>query len=499
VASTFNGVLIIVSDIQKKTEEILLAPAAINASALDAVLGSALSHQVDYADLFLQNFVEERWFLEDGIVKDVGFSVDRGFGLRVIQGEQVGFAYADDIDMTALDQAAKDARSILSQGQSGRVCSQVSNSSLSLYSSSYPISSLTDREKGTLLLSLDQYARALDSRVTKVMIQMSSSYDAVMVLNNQGTRCADCRPLVHMSVRVLVEEKGRIEQGSSGGGARDDLHYFASMDSRFSVTKARGYVQEAVRKAVLNLSARPVPAGAMPVVLGPGWPAVLLHEAVGHGLEADFNRKGSSVFSGSMGQQVASPLCTIIDDATLLGGRGSLNIDDEGSEGRCTVLIENGVLCGYMTDRMNASLMNLPVTGNGRRESYSCLPLPRMTTTAMLPGDSDPAEILSSLDRGIYAVDFSGGQVDITSGQFVFTMSEAYWVENGQVQYPVKGATLVGEGADVLSRLSMVGNDLQYDNGIGVCGKEGQSVPVGVGQPTLKLDQITVGGVLEDD
>ena len=483
-------------DIEKKAEAILLGPTETHADKMEEILGLVYSSQVDFADLYLQNTVEETWSLEDGQVKDVDFSIDRGFGLRAVKQDQVGFAYADDITLPLLRNAAQAAKRIASPHDRTLVTCHAKPLGHSLYHAIDPVCSLADQDKCNLLRQMDQYARQLDPRVKQVFISLTSTYDAVMVFTSDGNRSADLRPLVHLSVRVIVEQNGRIEQGSAGGGARSDLTYFLPVGGQIEVSMAVSYVKKAVRKGLLNLDAKAVPAGEMPVVLGPGWPAVLLHEAVGHGLEADFNRKGSSVYSGRIGEQVASPLCTIVDDGTMAHARGSLNMDDEGEACQRTVLIENGVLKGYMMDRLNARLMNKSSTGNGRRESYAHCPLPRMTTTYMENGDSDPGEILASLDKGIYAVDFSGGQVDITNGQFVFSMNEAYWVENGEIQYPVKGATLVGDGATVLSAISMVGNDLAFDSGVGTCGKDGQSVPVGVGQPTLKIDQITVGGVL---
>jgi TldD protein len=478
-----------------QAQDVLLEPAEVSTLQLESILGMVSSNHVDFADLYLQDSIGETWFLEDGKVKDSEFSVDRGFGLRVIQGEKVGFAYADNILLSSLEQAAVEARSIAAHGQDARIKCMDTKRGGVLYQPCSPISSLSDDAKVEFLLELDRYARSIDLRVKKVFVQLSISYDVVMVLNTQGEQAADLRPLVHLSIRVVAQTGDRIEQGTSGGGARDDLSYFSALSSG-AKTRGYAYVDKAVHQALINLEARPVPAGVMPVVLGPGWPAVLLHEAVGHGLEADFNRKGSSVFSGRIGERVASSLCTVVDDATYLGARGSLNVDDEGVIGQRTVLIERGVLKGYMTDRHNANLMNMHASGNGRRESYASIPLPRMTTTALMPGETMPEEIISSLEKGIYAVDFSGGQVDITSGKFVFSMSEAYWVEGGKIQYPIKGATLVGDGVDVLGKVSMVGNDLSLDPGIGVCGKDGQSVVVGVGQPTLRVDEITVGGVI---
>jgi len=478
------------SDIIKTVESILLDPSDVDALKLEKILSGVMTKSCDFADVYLQDSIQETWFLEDGIVKDADYSADRGFGLRVISGEKVGFAYADNLNASSLEQAVSAVKSVVRVGETKLLpaSTAVSQPALSLYLPDSPMLCLTDAEKVHLLQKMDQYARKQDSRIKRVFVRLESSFDSVMVLDSDGELSADLRPLVHMSIQVLAEQNGKTEQGRAGGGARADLNFFLTQD------RAMCYVDKAVRQALLNLDAQAVPAGVMPVVLGPGWPAVLLHEAVGHGLEADFNRKGSSVFSGRVGEKVASSLCTIVDDATAHQARGSLNIDDEGTAGQSTMLIENGVLKGYMTDKHNAKLMQLPLTGNGRRESYACPPLPRMTSTYMMPGEADPGDIIASVDRGLYAVDFAGGQVDISSGKFVFTMSEAYLIEKGKVSHPIKGATLIGNGTEVLAKVSMVGNDLEFDPGIGHCGKDGQTIAVGVGQPTLKLDAITVGG-----
>lgn len=477
------------SDLIKIATASLLSADDLNENQLEDILGRALSPSVDYADLYLQASQAEDWFLEDGIVKEGSFSIDRGFGLRVISGEKTGFAYADDIRLPALEQAASSARSIVHSGSQGAI--QIANASQvpQLYPDINPLSTMTEDDKVAFLQRLDHLAREKDPRVKQVMLRLVGLHDIVMVLNSDGQLVADVRPLVRLSVTVIVEQDGRREQGFAGGGARDGYSFFTNNDL------GDEYVEKAVRQALLNLEAVPMPAGMMPVVLGPGWPAVLLHEAVGHGLEGDFNRKGTSAFSGRIGEQVASPLCTVVDDATIPGRRGSLTVDDEGTPAQNTVLIEKGILKGYMQDRHNAELMGTQPTGNGRRESYQCLPIPRMTNTYMLPGESDPEEIIASVDKGLYAVDFAGGQVDITSGKFVFTTSEAYLIEKGKVTTPVKGATLVGSGPEVMQHVSMVGNNLELDSGIGVCGKDGQQVPVGVGQPTLKIETLTVGGV----
>ena len=465
----------------------LLTPAGLTVTQLEDALATMLSHQVDLADVYLQSTQHESWMLEDGIVKEGNYSHDCGAGLRAISGERTGFAYSDELSVPALQQAAKAARSIAQHGGDGKVQAWQQRSGHSLYQPIDPLGCWDKERKVQLLRSVDAQARQLDPRVKQVVVSLSGVYESMLVLNTAGTYSGDIRPLVRFNISVIVEENGRREQASSGGGGRTDYHYFTE-------ERVFGYAQDAVRQALVNLEAIAAPAGSMPVVLGPGWPGVLLHEAVGHGLEGDFNRKGSSAYAGRIGERVASAHCTIVDDGTLTDRRGSLNIDDEGHPTQQTVLIENGTLKGYMQDQHNAKLSGVASTGNGRRESYAHLPMPRMTNTYMLPGQHDPAEIIASVDKGLYAVNFGGGQVDITSGQFVFSASEAYLIENGRVTQPVKGATLIGNGPAAMNQVSMVGNDLALDTGIGVCGKEGQSVPVGVGQPTLKIDQITVGG-----
>lgn len=467
----------------------LLEPHGLNDLELQKILNQVLGAQVDYADLYFQHHSQESYALEDGIVKEGGFGIDTGVGVRAISGEKTGFAYSDDIILPALEQAATAARSIAVRGGVHPIQalhrSQIANP---LYPHENPLKSIKEEDKIQLLRKLDQAARKMDPRVKQVIVSLSGSFDIVLIAASDGCLTADIRPLVRLNVSVIAEEKGRREQGSNGGGGRSDYKIFLQEDLSL------GYAREAVRQALVNLEAVPAPAGTMPVVLGPGWPGVLLHEAIGHGLEGDFNRKKCSAFSGRLNERVASPLCTVVDDGTLPGRRGSLTIDDEGTKSQCTVLIENGVLKGYMQDKLNARLMGMAPTGNGRRESYDCLPMPRMTNTYMLAGESAPEEIIASVSKGIYAVNFGGGQVDITSGKFVFNASEAYLIENGKVTKPVKGATLIGSGPDILKHVSMVGNDLKLDQGVGVCGKEGQSVPVGVGQPTLKIDAMTVGG-----
>ncbi len=469
-------------------KDLLLVPAGMGDSDLQSVLGQLMSHQIDYADLYFQSSQHESWMLENGIVKEGSFNIEQGVGVRAVSGEKTGFAYSDEIILPALTQAASTARVIARSGQQGGLQAWSNRSSHDLYLASNPIQTFSADDKVAILQAVDAEARRQDPRVSQVMASLAGVYETVLVAATDGTLAADIRPLVRMSVTVIAERAGRREQGSSGGGGRYSFDYFQQQE------RGLGYAREAVRQALVNLEAVDAPAGAMPVVLGPGWPGVLLHEAVGHGLEGDFNRKGSSIFSGRLGQQVASPLCTVVDEGCIADRRGSLNVDDEGTPTGETVLIENGILKTYLQDKLNARLMNMPLTGNGRRESYAHLPMPRMTNTYMRSGEHDPEEIIASVDKGIYAVNFGGGQVDITSGKFVFSTSEAYLIEKGKITRPVKGATLIGNGPEVMHKISMVGNDMALDTGVGVCGKEGQSVPVGVGQPSLLIDELTVGG-----
>ncbi len=468
--------------------EYLLAPSALGESELQSILDRMMGHQVDNADLYFQLSRHESWMLEDGIVKEGHHGIEQGVGVRAISGEKTGFAYSDEIILPALIEAASTARAIARSGRQGSVQAWQQQPRHQLYLPVDPLQSMDAAAKISLLQELDAEARRQDPRVKQVIVSLAGSHDVILVAASDGTYAADVRPMVRMNVSVIAEQGDRREQGSAGGGGRVDYRWFTEHE------RGLDFAREAVRQALVNLEAVEAPAGSMPVVLGPGWPGVLLHEAIGHGLEGDFNRKGSSAFAGRIGERVASPLCTVVDDGTLEGRRGSLNIDDEGVPTRQTILIENGILSGYMQDKLNARLMGSHSTGNGRRESYACLPMPRMTNTYMMPGQSEPEEIIASVEKGLYAVNFGGGQVDITSGKFVFSASEAYLIENGKVTRPVKGATLIGNGPDVLTRVSMVGNDLALDRGVGVCGKEGQSVPVGVGQPTLKIDELTVGG-----
>ena len=526
--------VVLQADPQAVARAFLLEPGGLVEADLERAIGRIFEHRVDYADLYFQYTRSEGWSLDEGIVKSGSFSIGQGVGVRAVAGDRSAFAYSDEINAAALMSAADATRTIAKSGRSGRVraagaagtAGQVSGAesgrgvrasaltpaqlsqALSggarangrgdrgrrdavppglLYGMADPIASLTAAGKVGLLQKIEAYARRKDPRVTQVMAGLAAEHDIVMVMRSDGVLAADVRPLVRVSVQVIVEQNGRREQGHAGGGGRFDLDFFTDR-------QIRAYVDEAVRQALVNLEARPAPGGVLSVVLGPGWPGVLLHEAVGHGLEGDFNRKKSSVFAGRIGERVAAKGVTVLDDGTIPDRRGSLNIDDEGNPSQCNVLIEDGVLKGYLQDSLNARLMKVPVTGNGRRESFAHLPMPRMTNTFMLGGQDDPGEILASLDRGLYAVNFGGGQVDITNGKFVFSASEAYWVENGKIQYPVKGATIIGNGPDALTRVTMIGNDMALDPGIGICGKDGQSVPVGVGQPTLRIEGLTVGG-----
>ena len=469
--------------------DLLLTPFGLDETHLTRALAEIRAHRVDDADLYFQYTRSEGWSLEEGIVKTGSFSIDQGVGVRAVSGEKTAFAYSDDISEASLLDAAHTVRTISSASQSLRVKATTPKiaSARSLYPGMDPIATLDSTAKVRLLETVEQVARAKDPRVVQVMAGLAGEYDVVLVARADGTLAADVRPLVRLSVTVIAEQAGRREMGSAGGGGRFGLAYFDE-------ARIRQYVDEAVQAALTNLEARPAPAGEMTVVLGPGWPGILLHEAIGHGLEGDFNRKGSSAFSGRIGQRVAAKGVTVLDDGTIADRRGSLNVDDEGNASQSNVLIEDGILKGYMQDAINARLMTVRPTGNGRRESYAHVPMPRMTNTYMLGGDKTPDEIVASISKGLYATNFGGGQVDITSGKFVFSASEAYWVENGKILYPVKGATIVGNGPDALTRVTMIGNDMRLDSGVGTCGKEGQSVPVGVGQPTLRIDGLTVGG-----
>ena len=476
------------NDVLDIARERLLAPAGLGDTDLEGALSRLAGGAVDGGDLYFQLSRQESWMLEDGIVRDAGYHIEQGVGVRAISGEKTGFAYSEEIVLPALIEASNAARAIARSGSGGGLPVWRRGAGHALYAPIDPLSSIDEQARIELLHAVDAEARRLDPRVSQVTVSLAAAHDVVLVAAIDGTLAADVRPLVRMNVSVIVEQNGRREQGGAGGGGRTGYEYFLEDE------RGLGYAREAVRQALVNLDAEDAPAGTMTVVLGPGWPGILLHEAIGHGLEGDFNRKGTSAFAGRIGERVAAPGVTVVDDGSLPGRRGSLNIDDEGTPTQRTVLIEDGILKGYLFDRMNARLMGAASTGNGRRESYAHLPLPRMTNTFMLGGGHDPGEILASVERGLYAVNFGGGQVDITSGKFVFSASEAYLIENGKVTRPVKGATLIGNGPDVLTRVSMIGNDLKLDTGVGTCGKEGQGVPVGVGQPTLRIDGITVGG-----
>jgi TldD protein len=470
-------------------QSLLLDPYGLTPAHLQRALGEIMVRGADDADLYFQTTRSEGWSLEEGIVKTGSFSIDQGVGVRAVSGEKTAFAYSDDLSWASLQDAAHTVRSIAGQGQDRRVKAKAAKvgKSRSLYAGLDPIGTLDSAAKVALLEKVEKLAKAKDPRVVQVMAGLAAEHDVVLIARADGTMAADVRPLIRLSVTVIAEQKGRREVGSSGGGGRFGLAYFDD-------AMVQSYVDDAVNNALINLDARPAPAGEMVVVLGSGWPGILLHEAVGHGLEGDFNRKGSSAFSGKMGQRVAAKGVTVLDDGTIADRRGSLNVDDEGHPSQKNVLIEDGILRGYIQDSMNARLMGVKPTGNGRRESYAHVPMPRMTNTYMTGGDKTPEEIVASIKKGLYATNFGGGQVDITSGKFVFSASQAFWVEDGKIQYPVKGATLVGSGPESLKKVSMIGNDMKLDTGVGTCGKEGQSVPVGVGQPTLRIDGLTVGG-----
>jgi len=469
-------------------EQRLLTPGGLAGGDLDRVFGRLMGPSIDAADLYFQHSRSESWVLEDGIVKEGNHSIEQGVGVRAMSGEKTGFAYSDEIVLPELLTAAQSARAIAQSGREGGGHALAARDSASLYAAIDPVESLPNEDKIVLLREVDKFCRGADPRVGQVIVSLSAVVDTVLVAAADGTLAADVRPLVRLNVQVIAEQNGRREQGTAGGGGRYGYRELLANG------RAQALAREAVRQALVNLESVPAPAGSMAVVLGPGWPGVLLHEAIGHGLEGDFNRKGTSAFSGRIGDKVAAAGVTVVDDGTLANRRGSLSVDDEGVPSECTTLIENGMLVGYMQDKLNARLMGMKATGNGRRESFAHLPMPRMTNTYMLAGKHDPQEIIASVERGLYAVNFGGGQVDITNGKFVFSASEAYLIENGRIARPVKGATLIGSGPEVLTRVSMVGNDLKLDEGVGVCGKEGQSVPVGVGQPTLRIESMTVGG-----
>ena len=472
----------------KTVKSTILESAQLHEADISKIVESIHSKGIDIADLYFQVNRQESWAMEDGKIKEGAFSLDKGVGVRVVSGDKTGFAYSDDLSLSAIKEAANATQSIARHGKSTSLKIASFKQTKERYSAIDPLNSISDQDKIDLINELNDSARQIDQRIEQVNISLSSNQDMILIATANGPLLADIRPLVRLNVSVILEKNNRREQGYAGGGSRSGLDYF--LDNTIGIDLAK----EAIRQASIQMEAEAAPAGSMPVVLGSGWPGILLHEAVGHGLEGDFNRKGVSTFSGRVGDQVASSLCTIVDDGTIPHRRGSLAIDDEGVPGQYNVLIQDGILKGYMQDRMNANLMNVMPTGNGRRESYAHMPMPRMTNTYMLAGPHEHDEIIASVKRGIYAPNFAGGQVDITSGKFVFSASEAYMIEDGKISYPIKGAMLIGDGPDVLGKISMVGNNLELDGGIGTCGKEGQSVPVGVGQPTLKIDEITVGG-----
>ncbi|ALS96992.1 metalloprotease TldD [Lacimicrobium alkaliphilum] len=478
----------------QQVEQNLLHASDLQAQDLQQALGVIYAHDNDFADLYFQSSHHESWVLEDGIIKDGSYNIERGVGVRAVSGEKTGFAYSDEISREALFQACKATRSIARAGGQHQVAAFHGQNpkSQSLYQAFNPLTDLSEQDKVTLLRNLDQHVRQLEPDISQVIVSLTGVYEEILVASTDGTYSTDVRPLVRLNCSVLMEKDGRRERGSAGMGGRYGYSWLLELEK--GQPRYQQLADEALHMARVNMQAIDAPAGTMPVVLGNGWPGVLLHEAVGHGLEGDFNRKGSSAFSGRIGEQVAAKGVTVVDDGTLSQRRGSLNMDDEGTPTRANVLIEDGVLKGYMQDKLNARLMGVAATGNGRRESYAHLPMPRMTNTYMLAGNYQPEEIIASIDKGLYAPNFGGGQVDITSGKFVFSTSEAYLIEKGKITTPVKGATLIGNGPEVMRQVSMIGNDMALDKGVGVCGKDGQSVPVGVGQPTLRVDQLTVGG-----
>ncbi|MDP5029687.1 MAG: metalloprotease TldD [Paraglaciecola sp.] len=470
----------------------LLDASNLNRSSLSSALDIIYQHDNDFADLYFQSSQHETWALEDGIIKEGSYNIERGVGVRAVSGEKTGFAYSDDISPEALIKAATAARTITGAGGKHKVAPIKETKIDPRYYQQNPLLGMQEQEKIALLRAVDEYLRREEPGLTQVSVSISGVYEEILIAATDGTFCTDIRPLIRLNCSVLMEKDGRREKGSSGMGGRYAYDYFVQQED--GRKRYEQLADEAIHMARVNMQAIAAPAGQMPVVLGSGWPGVLLHEAVGHGLEGDFNRKGASTFSGRIGQQVAARGCTIVDDGTLANRRGSLSVDDEGTPSQYNVLIEDGILKGYMQDKLNARLMGVKPTGNGRRESYAQLPMPRMTNTYMLAGQYSPEEIIASIDKGIYAPNFGGGQVDITSGKFVFSTSEAYLIEKGKITKPIKGATLIGNGPEAMQKVSMIGNDLSLDKGVGVCGKDGQSVPVGVGQPTLKVDELTVGG-----
>jgi TldD protein len=471
----------------KFSNQYILNKSNISHNDLNNVINQITKNNVDYADLYFQYSRNEFWSLEDGKVKNGSYSIDQGVGIRSVSDEKTAFTYSNDISLETLKNATQIVNSIRNQGQSRSIPNHKKSFTKNIYSNQDPIESLASMQKIKILETIEMYAKKLNPKIIKVSASLAAQYEVILIHNYYGHLVEDVRPLIRLSISVIAQTGKRREQGSSGGGGRYNLKYFSD-----EILKL--YAEEAVNQALTNLKAKPSPAGSMTVVLGSGWPGVLLHEAIGHGLEGDFIRKKTSAFSNKMGEQVAAKGITVIDDGTIKNKRGSLNIDDEGNATQKTILIDDGKLVGYLQDSLNARLMGIPLTGNGRRESYAHTPLPRMTNTYMLNGKYSHDEIISSVEDGLYAHNFGGGQVDITSGKFVFSASEAYIIKNGKLTHPVKGATIIGNGPDILKQVSMVGNNMRLDSGVGTCGKEGQSVPVGVGQPTLKIDNIVVGG-----
>ena len=481
------------SDTLTEAQIKLLQPSNISYTDVEQILSASYTKSHDYADVYIQHAEQESWVLENGIIKDGGYSISRGGGIRSIKDDLTGFSYTDDISVTSLIRAANLARTTANNQANAKILLQKKDKVAPCYTTNSPLNSITNAEKLDLLQYIDTSARKKDARIKQVIASLVSSHEIIFIASTDGEFAADIRPMVRLYINVIAEQNGKKEQGSYGGGGRFTYEHLIERGSIDS------YINEAVRQATLNLEAQEAPAGQLTVVLGSGWPGVLLHEAIGHGLEGDFIRKETSAFTGKIGERVADAAVTVVDNGTLENRRGSLTIDDEGLPTQCTTLIENGILTSYMYDKHNARLQGVSSTGNGRRQSYAHLPMPRMTNTYMLAGNYSPDEIIESVDHGFYAANFGGGQVDITSGKFVFTASEAYMIKHGKIAYPVKGATLIGNGPDVLTHVSMVGNDLNLDEGVGTCGKEGQNVPVCVGQPTIKIDNLTIGGTFELD
>ncbi|CAL4324507.1 metalloprotease TldD [Buchnera aphidicola] len=476
--------------------ESLLTANKIHHQDIFSCLEEICTHSLDYGDFYFQSRMIESWSIENRIIKEGNYHLDQGIGVRVVSGETTGFSYSDQISIDAVRKSAHIAKSIFDKKEKLKIQPLLNQKKESFYRPFNPLTEFTSSEKINLLYRVDHIAHKIDDRVVQVNASLSGSYEQILIASTDGNLATDIRPLVEFSISVVVEDRGKIEKGRSGGGSRSNYSFFLKQDDILGEARVDYWTKEAVRIALLNLSSKEAPSGTFPVVLGSGWPGVLLHEAVGHGLEGDFNRKGTSIFTNMIEKKVASELCTVIDDGTIKNQRGSLNVDDEGVPGQRNILIENGILKKYMQDKLNARLMGMKSTGNGRRESYSHLPMPRMTNTYMTSGQFKLEDIIKSIDYGVYAINFSGGQVDITSGQFVFSTSEAYLVKKGKIISPIKNTTLIGSGLEVMQKISMVGDDLKMDQGMGMCGKEGQSIPVGIGQPSIKIEQLTVGGTI---